>query len=53
MASQPLQSFGYDIPDAEWKKIDDINACLKSILPTLQEICEFLNFIPCVRHLFR
>jgi hypothetical protein len=38
--SLPLQSFGYDIPDAEWRKIEAINACLKSILPTLQEIWE-------------
>jgi hypothetical protein len=40
MASQRLESFGHDIPDEEWKKIDDINACLKSILPALQEIWE-------------
>jgi hypothetical protein len=23
MVSQRLESFGYDMPDAEWKKIDD------------------------------
>ena len=40
MPSQPLESYGYDIPDGEWKKIDGINSCLKSILPTLQELYE-------------